>query len=113
MPRNRYGGRLGALMPVTGFEIRLRRPLADGRVFGTGGAYEGLKGRLHFAIDPVHPANERITDVALAARNAAGRVEVAADVSILVPVARRRDQGPLLLSPVYRGVCCVAATFDH
>src|SRR5437879_3893806 len=37
MPRNRYGGRLGALMPITNFEIRLRRPLAGGRAFGSVG----------------------------------------------------------------------------
>src|SRR5207249_4034008 len=61
MPRNRYGGRLGALMPVTRFDIRLRRPLADGHAFGSVGAYEELKGRLHFAVDPQHPANQRIT----------------------------------------------------
>ncbi len=100
-------------MPVTGFEIRLRRPLADGRVFGTGGAYEELKGRLHFAIDPVHPANERITDVALAPRNAAGRVEFAADVSILVPVDRRRANGRLVLDVVNRGNTVAVPNFNR
>src|SRR5438132_6563876 len=90
-------------MPVTRFDIRLRRPLADGHAFGSVGAYEELKGRLHFAIDPVHPANERITDVTLAPRNAAGRVEFAADVSILVPVDRRRANGRLVLGGVNRG----------
>src|SRR3989442_12852925 len=113
MPRNRYGGRLGALMPVTVFEIRLRRPLADGRVFGTGGAYEELKGRLHFAIDPVHPANERITDLTLAPRNAGGRVEFAADVSILVPVDRRRANGRLVLDVVNRGNTVAVPNFNR
>ena len=66
-------------MPVTRFDIALRRPLAGGQSFsgpaGEVGPYEELKGRLHFAIDPSHAANRRITDVALAPRNAAGRVE--------------------------------------
>ena len=76
-------------MPVTRFETILRRPLADGRSFGDVGPYEELKGRLHLAIDPAHPANARITDAALAPRTAAGRVEFAADVSVLLPVDRR------------------------
>jgi hypothetical protein len=53
-------------MPVTRFEVTRRRPLA-----GFPG-YEELKGRLHFAIDPAHAANARITDVALAPRVARG-----------------------------------------
>ena len=48
------------LMPVTRFEVTLRRPLA-----GFPG-YEELKGRLHFAIDPLTRGERRITDVALA-----------------------------------------------
>ena len=77
-------------MPVTRFDVRLRRSLAGGAPFGDVGPYEELKGRLHFAVDPTHPANARITDVELAPRNAAGRVEFAADVSILLPVDRQR-----------------------
>jgi predicted amino acid dehydrogenase len=67
-------------MPVTRFEITLRRSVA-----GAPG-YEELKGRLHFAIDPRHAANRRITDVELAPRDAQGRVTWDADVSILLPV---------------------------
>ena len=33
-------------MPVTGFEVTLRRPLAGGRVFGEAGSYEELIGRI-------------------------------------------------------------------
>ena len=69
-------------MPVTRFEITLRRPLT-----GFPG-YEELKGRLHFAIDPLHAANRRITDVELAPRDASGRVTWDSDVSILLPVDR-------------------------
>ena len=90
-------------MPVTRFDIRLRRPLADGEKFGDVGAYEELKGRLHFAVDPLHPANERITDVALAPRNGAGRVEFAADVSLLLPVERDRCNGRVVVDVVNRG----------
>ena len=84
-------------MSVTRFELIMRRPLAGGAAFGPAGEvgpYEELKGRLHFAIDPLHPANRRITDVELAPRNAAGRVEWWSDVSILLPVDRSAVQRP-------------------
>ena len=73
-------------MPVTGFEITLRRPVADGREFGDAGAYEEIKGVLKFAIDPEHPANERITDLRLAPRGAGGLVEFESDLAIVAPV---------------------------
>ena len=53
-------------MPVTRFDVRLKRPLAGGAAFGDVGPYDELKGTLRFSIDPKHAANERITDVALA-----------------------------------------------
>lgn len=100
-------------MPVTGFQIRLHRPLADGMAFGAVGPYEELKGRLSFAIDPTHPANTRITDVGLAPTNSAGRVEFSADVSILLPVARRRASGRLLLDIVNRGNTVAVPNFNR
>ncbi len=100
-------------MPVTGFDITLRRPLAGGQAFGEAGPYEELKGRLHFAIDPEHPANRAITDVGLAPRNAQGRVEFAADVSILLPVDPRRCSGRILLDVVNRGNSVAVPNFNH
>src|SRR3972149_4869819 len=61
-------------MPVTRFEVTLRRPLAGGRAFGDVGRYEELVGRIHFAVDPRPGANRAIPDVALAPRDADGRV---------------------------------------
>lgn len=100
-------------MPAIGFDLFLRRPLADGRTFGDVGSYEELKGRLRFAIDPSHPANTRITDVERAPRNAAGRVEFAADVSILLPVDRSRANGRLLVDVVNRGNIVTVPNFNH
>lgn len=100
-------------MPVTGFHLILRRPLAGGQSFGDVGSYEELKGRLSFAIDPTHPANVRITDVSLAPRNAAGRVEFAADASILLPVDRARASGRLLVDVVNRGNIVSVPNFNH
>jgi alpha/beta hydrolase family protein len=100
-------------MPVTHFDLALRRPLAGGRAFGPVGPYEELKGRLRFAIDPTHPANARITDVALAPRNRDGRVEFAADVSILAPVEPARASGRVLLDVVNRGNTVAVPNFNH
>jgi len=100
-------------MPATRFDVLLRRPLADGMAFGAAGPYEELKGRLQFAIDPAHPANQRITDVDLAPRNAAGRVEFAADVSILLPVDRARCSGRVMLDVVNRGNTVAVPNFNH
>ena len=94
-------------MPVTRFEITLRRPLA-----GAAG-YEELKGRLHFAIDPLHPANRRITDVELAPRDAQGRVTWDSDVSILLPVDRAQCSGRVLLDVVNRGNTVAVPNFNR
>ena len=42
-------------MPVTHFDLALRRPLAQGRSFGTVGPYEELKGQLRFAVEAALP----------------------------------------------------------
>src|SRR2546426_5907475 len=105
------------LMPVTRFEVTLRRPLADGATFrGAGvevGPYEELKGRLHFAIDPLHPANRCITDMELAPRTARGRVAWSSDVSILLPVDRARCSGRILLDVVNRGNTVAVPNFNR
>lgn len=90
-------------MPVIAFDVALRRLLAGGAAFGDVGPYEEMKGRLRIAVDPRHPANARVTDLALAPREAGGHVTFAADVSILLPVDRRRSSGRLLLDVVNRG----------
>jgi hypothetical protein len=100
-------------MPVTHFDVALRRPLADSRAFGEVGPYEELKGRLRFALDPAHDANRRITDIGLAARNRDGRVELAADVSILLPVDRARANGRVIVDVVNRGNTVTMPNFNH
>src|SRR5262249_32113187 len=100
-------------MPVTRFEITLRRPLADGRAFGAVGPYEELKGRLHFAVDPAHAANRAITDVDRAPRNAQGRVEFSADVSLLMPVVHARASGRVIVDVVNRGNAVTVPNFNH
>jgi Alpha/beta hydrolase domain len=100
-------------VPVTRFDVMLRRPLAEGRTFGDVGSYEELKGRLQLAIDPTHAANVRITDVERAPRNGQGRVEFAADVSVLLPVDRARASGRLIVDVVNRGNTVAVPNFNH
>ncbi len=100
-------------MPVTHFDLTLRRHLADGQAFGDVGPYEELKGRLGFTVDPAHPANARITDVGLAPRNRDGRVEFAADVSILLPIDRARANGRVIVDVVNRGNTITVPHFNH
>jgi hypothetical protein len=100
-------------MPVTRFDIRLRRPLAGGAPFGDIGPYEELKGTLRFSLDPKNAANERITDLALAPRDHAGRVEFESDVSILRPVDRRRCSGRVMLDVVNRGNTVAIPNFNR
>ena len=100
-------------MPVTRFELTRRRALAEGRAFADVGPYEELRGRIHLAVDPTHAANRAVTDLALAPRNAAGRVECAADVSILLPVDRARASGRVIVDVVNRGNVVVLPNFNH
>jgi hypothetical protein len=90
-------------VPVTGFDVLFSRPLAGGKPWGDVGAYEEIRGTIEFAIDPDHAANRRITDIGLAPRNAEGRVEFSADVSILMPVDRSKVSGRMVLDVVNRG----------
>ena len=100
-------------MPVTRFDVRLRRPLAGGAPFGEVGAYEELKGIVRFSIDPKNAANERITDVGLAPRDHSGRVEFESDASILLPVDRTRASGRVMLDVVNRGNTVAMPNFNR
>ena len=100
-------------MPVTRFEIVLRRPLAGGRAFGDVGPYEELKGRIHLAVDPANVANAAITDLSLAPRDAGGRVAYAVDVSIVLPLDPARASGRLLVDVVNRGNVVSLPNFNH
>jgi hypothetical protein len=100
-------------MPVTRFDVALRRPLADGAPFGDVGPYEEIKGRLSFAIDPTHEANRRVTDVERAPRTSDGHVEFSAGVSLLVPAEAARASGRVLLDVVNRGNTVSVPNFNR
>lgn len=84
-------------------EIHERRDVLEGRSFGQSGAYEVLIGRAHFEVHPELEANRIITDIALAPRNARGRVEFWADLYVLKPRDPRLGNGTILFEVSNRG----------
>ncbi|PKB63772.1 MAG: hypothetical protein BZY80_05400 [SAR202 cluster bacterium Io17-Chloro-G2] len=90
-------------MPVTKFEIKSRTPYAGGQSFGEVGAYEQVDGVVHFAVDPMDPANETIADIDLAPRNGQGLVEFTSDFRVLAPLDRPRGNRRLFLDILNRG----------
>ena len=81
--------------------------VAGGHAFGSGGAYEKVRGTVEFQIDPTDPGNAGITDLELAPRNADGLVSFDADYMLLYPadlskwnrrlVSEINNRGSLLL----------------
>jgi hypothetical protein len=90
-------------MAVTRFEIASRSLVLGGQPFGKAGAYEKIAGTAHIATPPDHAANQAITDLALAPRDAAGRVASQADFYVLRPVDPRKGNRHLLLDVPNRG----------
>ena len=65
--------------------------------------YEQITGRLHFEIDPKHPGNAIIADVALAPVNAEGRVSFFSDLRIMKPKEAARSNGAAWVEIPNRG----------
>ena len=74
----------------------------DGREFAAG-RYERIAARATIALDPANPRNAGIADIALAPRNADGRVEASADVVVLRPADPARGNRTLLVEAPNRG----------
>lgn len=80
-----------------------REPIGGGHVFGTGGPYERIVGKIFIALDPKNPHDTQIVDLALAPRNAQGEVEAWADFVMLRPTTVRQGAGAALIEVVNRG----------
>lgn len=94
-------------------EILVREPFAEGHVFGGVGAYERLKGRLHYAIDPNDPANQAIIDLDLAPVDQRGLVTFSGDFILLHPVDPDRGNRTLLYEVNNRGNLGALPMFDQ
>lgn len=73
-----------ATADVSRIEITDRQRLSDPAVDFS---YERLEGVAYFTLDPANPADQAVTDLQHAPRNAAGLVEYSADFRVLVPGA--------------------------
>jgi hypothetical protein len=67
------------------------------------GTHERIIGRVHFAVDPMAPANRAIADIDFAPKNATGRVEFSSDVLFFRPKDAQRARGTAFLEVVNRG----------
>lgn len=88
---------------VMRLEITSREPAGGGRTYGDVGAYETIRGRAYGEVDPADRHNRIIQDLALAPRNARGRVEYVATFSLMKPVDMSRASGVLVYTVVNRG----------
>lgn len=86
-------------------ELRIddRRPFADGHIFAATGAYERLKGRALFAVDPAAAASRDVVDLDKAPRDARGLVRFEADFMILKPLDMARGNGRVFYDYGNRG----------
>jgi hypothetical protein len=67
------------------------------------GTHERVIARVYYAVDPGLPANQRITDLAVAPKNASGRVEFDGDLLIFIPKRADTARGTVFLEVVNRG----------
>ncbi len=88
---------------VTAFEPQGPAASAFGGREFAAGRYERFAARATIALVPSDPRNAGIADIALAPRDAAGRVEASADVVILRPADPARGNRTLLLEAPNRG----------
>jgi hypothetical protein len=98
---------------VTRIEIATRTDVLGGRSFGSSGPYEQIVGRIYVSLDPADERNRVVADLDKAPKNAAGRVEMSADVAILRPKDPSRGSGIALLDVVNRGRKTVFTSFNR
>jgi len=97
---------------VTQIEIASRQVFAEGMEFGNTGAYEKIKGRLHYSVDPANPANSRIVDLTYAPKNAKGLVEFVGDFILLKPVDLKKGNHRLIFDVNNRGNLTLLGTMN-
>jgi hypothetical protein len=97
---------------VSRVEIASRRDVAAGRSFGSTGPYERLTGKIYFLIDPANQRNRVIADLDEAPKNAAGKIELSADLVIIKPRDASKGNGIAIFDIVNRGAGVVLPGFD-
>lgn len=88
---------------VVRLEILSREPMLSAPLDGQAGAYEIIRGRIHGELDPEDRHNRIIQDLALAPRNARGRVPYVATFALAKPVDLSKAARVLVYRVVNRG----------
>ncbi len=97
---------------VVSVEVHRRESFAGGISFGETGPYERIAGVVRFAVDPSHPRNRGIVDLALAPRNAQGKVEFESDFFVLAPKDLAKGNGALFYEVNNRGLKLALRAFS-
>ncbi|UCH96673.1 MAG: DUF3471 domain-containing protein [Candidatus Aminicenantes bacterium] len=98
---------------VAKIEITSRQVFADGMKFGNVGAYEKIKGRLHYSVDPGNPANSRIVDLKYAPKNEKGRVEFVGEFILLKPVDLQKGNHRMIFDVNNRGNLVILGSMNN
>lgn len=88
---------------VVSVDVTSRQPWVDGKAFGQVGAYEVLRGTVHYAIDPRSASARDVTDIRYAPRNERGLVEYSGPFVIIRPVDASRGNHTTLVEAANRG----------
>ena len=94
-------------------DVTDRHDVLAGQSFGATGAYELIRGRAYFAVDPALPQNSRITDIGFVPKKRNSTVEFSADVVILRPKDARRGNGTLLVEAPNRGAMGMLSMYNR
>ena len=57
---------------VVRVEVKSRTDILAGKSFGAAGSFEKLSGKIYFSVNPKNSANQIVTDIDKAPKNAAG-----------------------------------------
>src|SRR5260370_5363223 len=98
------------LIPLASVHAAVTRVEIASRADYSIGNYERITGKVYFAVDPKLAANQIITDIALAPRNAQGLVEFSADLEVLRP--KSKGNGTALVEISNRGSKGMVNMFD-
>ena len=99
-------------MAVVNLDITNRTDFSDGQSFGDVGPYQLVEGTVHFAVDPLSPRNEVITDIELAPRDADGKVTFSSRFTMLQPADPDKGRHRILFDVVNRGRPTALGSFN-
>jgi hypothetical protein len=88
-------------------------PTFGGKEFGQAGQYERLEGTMKCEVDPKHPLNALIVNIAKAPKNAKGFVEYDVDFVILKPIDMTKGNHKILYDTPNRGGMITLGTFNN